>query len=172
MRKTGGGPLASYSKNHLNLLVLGEKMGSECGGTTQRFGNKPYRAAVLTFFHLITHRNASLKFCITKICYFLPIWQNIGIIFTHSLQAASVVLAVVIVLFDNPREKRSAPWLSSQVLHAWNALAAHQLKSLCSRVVTSPLAQRHYSFSVSLSISQHWLAGQEFRNWVLNQNLL
>ena len=45
----------------------------------------------------------------------------------HSHQMVIVVLAVVIYLFDNLREKRSVP-LTSQVSHVLKILVAHQLK--------------------------------------------
>ena len=41
---------------------------------------------------------------------------------------AIVVLAVVIFLFDKLREKRSVPWLNSQVLYVLNILMAHWLE--------------------------------------------
>ena len=41
---------------------------------------------------------------------------------------ATVVLAFVIFLFDNTREKRSVSLNNSQVLHVLKILVAHQLK--------------------------------------------
>lgn len=50
-----------------------------------------------------------------------------GIILTHSYQTM-VVLAIVIVLCDNQKEKRSGLWLSSQVLHVLKIISSHWLK--------------------------------------------
>ena len=45
----------------------------------------------------------------------------------HSHRTATVVLAVVIFLFDNLREKGSVP-LTKQSVHVLKILAAHQLE--------------------------------------------
>ena len=64
-----------------------------------------------------------LKFWSTpKKIIFAYLTKKIGIILIHSYQMASVVLAVVIFLCDNLREKRSVP-LTSQV---FKILVVHQ----------------------------------------------
>ena len=54
--------------------------------------------------------------------------KRIGIILIYSHQTAIVMVAVVILKFDNLREKRSEPWRNSQALHVLKILAVHWLK--------------------------------------------
>ena len=65
----------------------------------------------------------------TKKCIilFADLTKTIGISLIHSHRTAIVVLAVVISLFDNLREKRSVP-LTGQGLDVLKTLAAHWLK--------------------------------------------
>ena len=49
-----------------------------------------------------------------------------------------MVLAIVIFLFDNLREKRSVPLTNSQVLHVLKILVAHQCAS-CGTLVEKAL---------------------------------
>ena len=65
--------------------------------------------------------------------------KKISIILTH-LQRAAIVLAGVIFVFDNLREKRSVPRLS-QVLQVLKVLAAHGFKKIA---VLGHAASLHY----------------------------
>ena len=75
--------------------------------------------------HLMAHIKYLLKFCDTKKC-FLLIWQKkTGIILIHSHWIAIVVLANVILLFDNIMKKRSMS-LTKQASHVLKIPVAHQ----------------------------------------------
>ena len=88
-----------------------------------------HRAAIFNLLHLMAHINELLKSCGTpQNIFFADLTKQIGIILIHSHRTAIVVLAVVIFVFDDLREKRHCPWLNIQVLHVLKILAAHWLK--------------------------------------------
>ena len=67
------------------------------------------RKTIFNLFYLTSHIKLIAKVLQhTKkmLLYFLLIWQKISIIWIHSHWMAIVVLAVVVVKFDNLREKR------------------------------------------------------------------
>ena len=56
-----------------------------------------------------THKLITNILCYTIKCIFVHLTKTISRVLTHSHRAVAVVLAVVIFLFDNLREKRSMP---------------------------------------------------------------
>ena len=64
---------------------------------------------IFNLFYLIAHQLISKILQHTQNIFFAYVANKIEIIWIHSCQMATVVVAIVIFLLDSPKEKRSVP---------------------------------------------------------------
>ena len=94
--------------------------------TLRRICQMPLQQQFSTFLSHGSHKLVIKILQLTKNVYFCWSDPKIGINLIHAPQTAIVVLAVVVFIMDNLREKSSVPLTKQSGIHVFKLLTAHQ----------------------------------------------